>query len=61
VQRAEGCNRVEGSSSSTSIWLVACIAQSVKNRPAMQETWVKFLGWGESLVKEMATHSNILA
>ena len=36
------------------------VAQLVKNRPAMQETWVKFLGWGESLVKEMATHSNIL-
>ena len=37
------------------------IAQSVKNRPAMQETWVGFLGWEDPLEKEMATHSSILA
>ena len=36
-------------------------SQRVKNLPTIRETWVKFLGWGESLVKEMATHSNILA
>ena len=27
----------------------------------MQETWVRFLGWEDTLQKEMATHSNILA
>ena len=27
----------------------------------MQEMWVWFLGWEDSLEKEMATHSNILA
>ena len=27
----------------------------------MQETWVQFLGWEDTLEKEMATHSNILA
>ena len=37
------------------------LAQSVKNLPAMQETWVQFLGQEETLKKEMATHSNILA
>ena len=37
------------------------VAQIVKNLPAMQETWVQFLGWEYSLEKEMATHSNILA
>ena len=37
------------------------IAQSVKNLPAVQETWVRFLGWEDPLVKEMATHSSILA
>ena len=37
------------------------VAQSVKNPPAMQETWVRFLGWEDSLEKEMATHSSILA
>ena len=35
--------------------LVSLVAQSVKNLPAMQETRV------QSLEKEMATHSNILA
>ena len=29
------------------------IAQSVKNPPAMQETWVRFLGLEDSLEKEM--------
>ena len=36
------------------------LAQSVKNPPAMQETWVWSLGREESLEKEMATHSSIL-
>ena len=33
----------------------------VKNLPAMQETQVRSLGWKDSLEKEMATHSSILA
>ena len=37
------------------------IAQLVKNLPAMQETWVRFLGWENALKKEMATYSSILA
>ena len=37
------------------------MAQKVKNLPAMQETWVRFLGWEDPLEKEMATHSSILA
>ena len=37
------------------------MAQWVKNMPAMQETQVQSLGWKDSLEKEMATHSSILA
>ena len=37
------------------------IVQLVKNLPAIQETWVQFLGWEDPLEKEMATHFNILA
>ena len=37
------------------------IAKLVKNLPAVQGTWVRFLGWGDLLEKEMATHSSILA
>ena len=37
------------------------ITQLVKNLPAMQAIWVRFLGQEDSLEKEMATHSNILA
>ena len=33
----------------------------VKHLPAIQETWVRFLGWEESLEKEMATHYSTLA
>ena len=32
----------------------------VKNLPAMQETWVQSLGWGDPLEKGMATHSSVL-
>ena len=35
--------------------------QLVKNLPAMQETWVQFLGWEDPLEKGKATHSSILA
>ena len=37
------------------------VAQMVKNPPVMQETWVRSLGWEDSLEKGMATHSSILA
>ena len=32
-----------------------------KDLPAMQETWVPFLGGEDALEKEMATHFSILA
>ena len=37
------------------------MAQLVKNLPIMQETWVRSLGQEDSLEKEMAIHSIILA
>ena len=37
------------------------VAQLVKNRPVMQETWVQSLGWEDPLEKGKATHSSILA
>ena len=37
------------------------MAQLVKNPPAMQETWVRPLGWEDLLEEGMATHSSILA
>ena len=33
----------------------------IKNLPAVQETWVRFLGWDDPLEKGMAAHSSILA
>ena len=51
----------------TAVWLdnnsrwASQVAQGVKNLPAMQEMWVQCLGWENSLEKEMATHSSILA
>ena len=33
----------------------------VKNLPAMQETWVRSLGWEDPLEKGMATHSSVLS
>ena len=37
------------------------MAQTEKNLPTMQETWVRSLDWKDVLEKEMATHSGILA
>ena len=37
------------------------MAQTVKNSPAMWETWVQSLVWEVSLEKRTATYSNILA
>ena len=37
------------------------VAETVKNLPAMQETWVPSLGQEDPLEERMATHSSILA
>ena len=37
------------------------MAQTVKNLPAMQETWVQSLGREDPLEKGMVTHASILA
>ena len=37
------------------------VAQMVKCLPAMQETWVQYLGQEDPQEKEMATHSSTLA
>ena len=37
------------------------MAQTVKNLPAMRETWVQPLGCEDLLEEGMATHSSILA
>ena len=41
--------------------MASLVAQTVKNPPAMWETWVRSLGWEDPLQKGMATHSSILA
>ena len=41
--------------------MISLVAQLVKRLPAMQETWVRSLGWEDPLEKGMATHSSILA
>ena len=37
------------------------VAQTAKNLPAMQDTWVQSLVWKHPLKKGMATHSSVLA
>ena len=37
------------------------MAQTAKNLPAVQETWVRSLGQEDPLENGMATHSSILA
>ena len=40
--------------------MASLLSQRVKHLPAMQETWVQFLGQEDPLEKEMATHSGTL-
>ena len=37
------------------------MAETVKNLPAVQETWLQSLDWENPLEKEMAIHSSIVA
>ena len=37
------------------------MAQLVKKPPAVQETWVRSLGWEDPLEMRKATHSSVLA
>ena len=39
----------------------ALVTQTVKNQPALQKTWVAFLGWEDPLEEGMTIHSTILA
>ena len=41
--------------------MLGLVAETVKNPPAMQKTWVQFLDWEDPLEGGMATHSSILA
>ena len=41
--------------------LASLVAQTVKNRLAMWETWVQSLGWEDHVEEDMAIHSSILA
>ena len=43
------------------VYIASLVAQMVKNRPIMQETWVQYLGQEDPLEKKMATDSSILA
>ena len=43
------------------VFLIFLVAQTVKNLPATQETWVQFLDWEDPLEKGMAIHSSVLA
>ena len=42
------------------IW-ASLVAQTVKNPPAVRETWVRSLGWEDPLEKGKAPHCSILA
>ena len=37
------------------------VVQTIKNPPAMRETWVPSLGWEDPLEEGMGTHSSILS
>ena len=42
------------------VW-ASLVAQTLKNPPAMWETWLQSLGWEDPLEEGMATHSSVFA
>ena len=44
----------------SNLYIPTMVAQTVKNLPAMKETWVWSLGWEDPLEKGMTNHSSIL-
>ena len=60
---------IPGSGSSPKEWIgypfqyfwASLVAQMGKNLSAVQETWIRSLGWEDPLEEGMATHSSILA
>ena len=58
-----GSGRSPGEGTVYLIWYswASPVAQTVKNPPAMWETWVQPVGWEDSLEEGMATYSSILA
>ena len=51
MQQSKVCNPTRAS----------LVAQTVKNLPAMWETWVRSLGWEDPLKEGMGAHSSILS
>ena len=39
------------------VYWASLVAQTIKNLPAMRETWVQSLGWEDPLEESMATQS----
>ena len=56
-----GSSPAEGIGYPLQYFWASLVAQMVKNLPAMRKTWVRSLGWDNSLEDDMATHSSILA
>ena len=60
MQQSMGSQRV-GHDLATQQQEIQTTTQTVKNPPAMQETWVQPLGQEDPLEKGMTTHFSILA
>ena len=63
IIKAFSCSPFQSSSSVASSrgFMASLVPQLVKNPPAMQETWVRSLGWEDPLEKRKVTLSSILA
>ena len=51
---------ISGAGNQFSLFQASLVAQLVKNPPAMQETWVRFLDQEDAMEKGSATHFSIL-
>ena len=60
-QRGRDFREVRGLLSEDLRVLASLVSYLVENPPAVQESWVRSLGWEDPLEEGRATHSSILA
>ena len=59
VHRVTESDTIEQLSLRACMW-ASLVAQLVRNPPVMRESWIRSLGWEDSLENKKATHSSIL-
>ena len=59
--KVAGHQKQKNGQNTINISMASLVARMLKNPPAVQETWVRSLGWEDPLKEGMTTYTDILA